>query len=211
MNVKEVVEAALELAQTFSEAVTLGTWGSAYRRAGARQHELFTIAAGLNPARFGSVEAVTVTDGVGELPEDVEKIEQVEILDPGESDYEIGAVVEVVQLLDQASVDPPRVTIRGGVVAQVADDLDGVDSLNVFYARQSAPIGAADLDAEIELPAGHQELLVYDLAKWLLRRDDTLTTERKSAAVGFMEAREQEAMALFTAHVVGYAPIASRH
>jgi hypothetical protein len=180
-----------------------------YRRISARQRELFSHVATLDPEVYGAEILVDLEDGFVNLSaleqsEDVypiERIEEVQIAEVGSSLVRVaGEKVSLVRVSDPGVAFPPRATYRSGVLRQVADDLAGVASLRIFYSRRPRTI-QPDGSGEIEFLEPFQELLIYDLARDLIRRTVGLEGEQKGDLVAMLDEVEKEMMDSLASHI----------
>lgn len=186
-----------------------GTRSVLYRRASIRQQQLFSEAAKINPEYFGEVALGTLVNGAVDIDAmvpsgvaDCEAVYRVEIGDKGTSTYANGDRVSLVSVNDAASVGiAPRVTIQNRVIRQVGTDLALVAKVKVYYARRpAAPLLAASV---IELPTPFEELLVLDLAVWLVKTADT-SNERKENLLLALQGEEKELAAGFAQHLTSF-------
>jgi len=181
-----------------------------YRRLSVRQQQLFARAAAINPEYYGVCAVAPLSNGAVDLKDlgdpvyRADSLSRIEIADKGTSGYANGDEVHVVALTDPDAALPPRVTVRNGVVAQVGTDLNGVVSLRVFYSRLPLSIGPNDGSKELELLDPFQELLVVDLARYLVEHTLGLDATLRGQALPLLEAEEKDLLALFDAHVKAY-------
>lgn len=189
-----------------------------YRQIGVRQQQLYARAARVNPDWAGVCATAALDQGAADLSdiappiETPERIQRIEIADPGTSNYAAGDEVHPVPLQDQVyAALPPRVTVRNRVIRGVGADLDGVISLRVSYARVPLALGPSDGARVLDLPEPHAELLVVDLARYLVRKSTTLAPDARAAAVEALTAEEATLLLEFDAYVHGYVgPLTSR-
>jgi hypothetical protein len=195
-----------------------------YRRLGVRQQQLFAAAARANPEYFGDA-AVGTLDSGGKISlaslgdptaivpvEAMERISRVEVAaSSGLTAPAAGTEINVVAVTDAENAAlPPRITIRGGVVAPVGSDLAGVTEILVYYARRPFRTNFEDKLTDVELPEPFQELLVLDLARFTLRKMASLTKEVREVALAALDAEEQEAMVNFLATVGAFTTAVER-
>lgn len=190
-----------------------------YHRIGQRQQELFALAARHNPDFYGVCAVVPLVDGAAsfafiEYTDDepvhqVEQVARVEIADRGDNlDVFDEEEVNVVTLSDREAAFPPRVTIRDQQIRAVADDLDGVASLRVFYSRVPRGIPPSAHDRELELPEQFQTLLVHDAARDLIRRSPQ---PPRADVLAYLDREEERLLADFLLHVQRFVgPLQSR-
>ena len=187
-----------------------------YRRIEIRQQELFSAAARVNPDYFG-VSATGTLDAEGNVDikdqqasADVDpaaNITRVEVEDAGTHPTLVsGDEVHIVSLNDVRAALPPRMTLRNFVLRQVGTDLAGVISVCAFYGyRPENKTTPLDGSETAELPDVFQELLVYDIVKFLLKQTLDMDVNTKTGALALLEAEESEMSASFVAEVTDYA------
>ncbi len=185
-----------------------------YRRIGERQQQLFSAAARINPEYFGTyadgtldankaISFATMGDrnGVTAVP-NPDLISRIEVLlSSGGGAPAVGTEIHIVPLTDPDAALAPRMTLRGGTLAPVSTDLAQVTKIRMFYSKSPFRVDAEDGGAAVELPEAYQNLLVLDLARYLLRKTASLTKEVREVALAALEAEEQESLAAFLAHV----------
>jgi hypothetical protein len=230
MTPEEVRIAALAECAEFGDNFP-STKSVCYRRIGVRQQQLFDVADEVNPDFFGvcaegvvvagtlnlrELLAGTVEVGVGEtVPAAAQRLQRIEVKeltgDPEDAVYAVGDEVSIIplsEIADGAAV-APRVTYRDGVLRQVGTDLATVARLEVFYSRRPA---AVSLGSEtVELPEPYGELLVFDLAKMLVRRATAVDAQVRDSAIAVFDQLEKDLLDGFKAHVLSYAPVMRRH
>jgi hypothetical protein len=194
-----------------------------YRRLGVRQQQLFAAAARANPEYFGATAlglldsngAITLS-GMGDpaatdpVP-NMELISRIEVAQSSGSGVPaVGTEVNVVPVTDLDAALPPRVTVRGQVVAPVGTDLAGVTKLTVYYSHRPFGLRPTDGKVVVELPEPFQDLLVLDLARYLLRKAASLTREVRQVALAALDAEEQETLSNFIASVQSFTSAVER-
>lgn len=186
-----------------------GTRSVLYRRASVRQRQLFSEAARRNPEYFGAVALGTLVNGAADIDTmllsgvaECEAVYRVEIGDKGTSTFTNGDRVSLVSVNDAASTGlAPRVTIQGHVIRQVGTDLALVAKVKVYYAtRPAALVLAADV---VALPSPFDELLVLDLATWLIKTAEA-SDERKAALLPLLQGEEKDLIASFLQHLASF-------
>lgn len=219
MNAEDVVRSAMARCGEFGvthEPVR----AVCYRRIGLRQQQIFSKAAEVDAEFFGAClqagldpnGAVDLRDAVPPSVYAVERVERVTVDDPGTSAWTPGTRIHLVPVNDaDDAAFPPRMTLRDGVLRQVGADLSNVVSVEVHYARLSAPLGATDGETDIELPEPWAELLVLHLSIDLIRKALDLDAAARTAAIDLLAAEEAELAADFTAHVTAYSTRTRRH
>lgn len=208
LTAREIIDAALAEVASFFDPTTTpdSVW---VRRINVRQEELFARATSLNPDYYGICAVAPLVNGAANLrdltedPPAPDRIDRIEIHDPGTSEYAAGERVNLVRVDDADVSLPPRMLLRDHVLWSVADDMDGVAKIKVYYARRPTPVRSED-DA-IELDGAHSELLVWDLAKYMTRRAPGVDPATRDAAMAFFVAEEEAALALYDAHVQQFA------
>ena len=187
-----------------------------YRRIEIRQQELFSAAARVNPDYFG-VSATGTLDAEGNVDikdqqasADVDpaaNITRVEVEDAGTHPTLVsGDEVHIVSLNDVRAALPPRMTLRNFVLRQVGTDLAGVISVCAFYGyRPENKTTPLDGSETAELPDVFQELLVYDIVKFLLKQTLDMDVATKTGALALLDTEESEMSASFVAEVTDYA------
>lgn len=214
MTYEEVVENALARTLDFD-----GQFPSSrlpmYRRVGKRQQQLMSMASKVSPDYHGAC-ATGVLDVNGCLDlRDLETatnldqagvIQRFEISDPGTSVFPTGTQVHLVSRDDVKAGIAPRATLRDRFIKGVALDLDGVVSIDVWYGRiADMPLAAEDGTTDLEMHETHQELLIIDLTKDLVRKALELSPEAKGAILAILETEEQAALADYTNDVAAFA------
>lgn len=209
MIVEDIAIAALARALEFTNGVP-STRSVMYRRIGIRQQQLFARAAGVNPDYFGICATGALDNGAADLSdmappvEKPESITKIEVSDPGTSTYLEDQEIRVVPSTDVTVDLPPRATLRNRVIRQVENDLDGVASIRIHYARVPEPIGPSDSDKVVELADPHSELLVIDLTKSLLLKTISMDAATKAAAFEGLNKEEGELLEAFDQHVASF-------
>jgi hypothetical protein len=178
-----------------------------YARIGIRQQELFREANAINPDYFGVCAHAPVSGGqvnlatIADPVPTPDLIQRIDIYAVGTSDYAVGDEVNPVTLHDQDAAWPPRVIMRSKVLYGVADDLDGVSQLRIYYARIPAAIAPTGRTTVVEIPEPHHMLLVVDAERDLYRRSQ----KDAGALVAMADAAEAPLLEAFRAHVATYA------
>jgi hypothetical protein len=185
-----------------------------YRRLGLRQRELMGVAAKTNPDYYGvcavsplDADAATDLNDIIEPVPTPELISAVLIEDPGTSAYAQGQEIAILPF-EQRNVElPPRAMIRDLVFQGIDDDLAGVVSVEFYYSRLAAEFGPYDGDSVLELQHPHNELLIVDLTRHLLRKATRLPADVRSAALVALDDEEKPLLAAYLTHVKEYAPL----
>lgn len=212
---EDIVLQALARAMEFSDRVPT-TRAVLYRRIGVRQQHLVSLANREAPDYFGVAVDAPLTNGTLSLATitnnlaEIEAVHRLEIAEAGTSSYSVGDEVHIVSSQDVEVEFPPRVTLRTFVIRQVGNDLAGVNSLRVYYARRPALLGPADGKTPLVLPEAFQELLVVDLARELAKKALRIDPDIRQAHIALLDAEEEELLAAYLAHVRGFAATESR-
>lgn len=187
-----------------------------YRRIGKRQQQLFTMASKINPDYWGTCAIATIDptdlnvdlrllDGGLNVDQSV-GVQRIEIQDEGTSSLTSGDQVHIVSINDRDAELAPRVTIRDLIIASVGTDLTGVTSLAVYYPRYpDMPATSEDGTTALELQQAHDELLVIDLTKDLVRKTLSMDPATKTAIQGLLDAEEKEALGPYLDDVGAFA------
>ena len=134
-------------------------------------------------------------------------ITKVEVEDAGTHPTLVtGDEISIVSISDIEAELAPRMTLRNFALRQVGTDLAGVVSICAFYGyRPENKATPLDGTEDAELPPVYQELLVIDLAKWMVRMTLAMETEIKAAALAALSEEEDAMNGTFMAEVVDYA------
>ena len=211
-TVDDIVTAALSRADDFGTAYP-GARSVLYRRLSNRGHQLFALAANINSDFFNVSAVGTLASGdvsffsMGESTAGNPTfapllVTRVEIADKGTSPYTNGDEVNIVSHNDGANAaKAPRATIRNDAIVQYGTDLALVTSLRMYYARRPFRLDPSDGGATVDFPETHEELLVIDLTKWIIRKADNPSVERRSAAQASLDEEEKELLVNFVQEV----------
>lgn len=209
MTVEELVVQALARARVWSSDFPTAR-SVLYRRVGVRQQQLYTRSGRINQDWAGICATATLSSGAADLKDmaspvkAASQITLVEIADEGTSTYSSGDEVNIVPGDDaKDAAFAPRATIRNMVLEGVGTDLDLVTSVKVFYVKLPFAIAATDGAVEIELPEPHDELLIVDLARFILKLAPG--TDRTQEGIETLTAEEADALQSFDAYVGGFA------
>jgi hypothetical protein len=215
---------------TFAEIIVLARsrlldWGAdwpttsltLYRQIQTREQELFTQASRANPDYFGvsasgTIDATSLSADLKDMEAAVDvdpaaAVTRVEILDPGTHPTLVaGDEINVVSIHDTDAALAPRMTLRNFRLTSVGQDIAGVASILVFYGyRPEDRTLPMDGTETAELPEVYQDLLILDLAKWVLKNTLTMEPETRVAALGVLSEEEGEMLAIYAAEVADYA------
>jgi hypothetical protein len=185
-----------------------------FRRIGTRQQKLFIRAAALNPDYFGSDasgpldvnRALDLKDLIGQATVDAAvAIQRIEVADPGtHATLLAGDRVSMVSIDDVNAGTIPRVTVRDFVIRAVGTDLDLVTSLCVYFPRVPDLVTSLTGTEAVAVTSQHEELLVIDLVRWLIKMTIEMDPQRKAGAVAVYDAEEQELLADFDQEIRQY-------
>ena len=215
MTFQEIVDNAKSRGLDFS--VTYPTTERVlFRRIEIRQQELFSAATRVNPDYFGKSATGTLdANGFVDIKDqqasvDVDpaaNITRVEVEDAGTHPTLVtGDEINIVSISDVEADLPPRMTLRNFVLRQVGTDLAGVVSICAFYGfRPENKATPLDGNEVAELPDVFQELLVYDIVKFLLKQTLDMDVSTKTGALPVLEVGESDMSASFSAEVTDYA------
>lgn len=187
-----------------------------YERISMRQQDLFTLAAGWNEEFLGWTTEGQLVDGEADFSSilndthptvpGVEKIVRIEVSDPGSSLLATGTEVNIVKQRDaRYGALSPRAVFRSGILTGYQTDLDGVEQVEVYYVRRPRKVTKGS--DEVEFEGSHVDLLVLDLAKFMLQRDQVKVSEYAASTI---ESRERRAFASFELHVRSFTPTQDR-
>lgn len=186
-----------------------------YRRIEIRQQELFSTVSRVNPDYFGVNVIGTLDENrdlnlalleTGDLSPAC-KITRVEIKDPGtNTELACGDKVTIIPHTDPDAGLPPRMWLRNFTLHGYKSDLDGVTSVCIYYGRRPVQKATALDGTEVaELPDVYQELLVLDLAKWMMKQTLDMDPDAKVAALEVLSAEEAAMLDTMLAEVTDYA------
>ena len=112
----------------------------------------------------------------------------------------------MVSIADKDADVAPRITVRDFIIRGVGTDFTGVVSIRIFYPRIPDMVAFTENGTtEIELLEQHQELLIIDLTKDLLRKTIQMVPEVKTAATGILDSEETKALADYLEDVNAFA------
>lgn len=203
-----------ELTDTFPKSRAL-----MYRRIGVRQQQLFLAATEANHEYYGVAASATLdTNGRADLRDiadpvpSFEQVQKVEVYttDGNPAAPAIGTEISIVPLGDLNADDPPRATLRDMVLRQVGTDLAHVTELLVHYGRLPDSYDATDADTATELPTPHDELLVVDLAIYLLNAARGMDEDQRQKAIAQLANEETGLLTGWQTHIEHSIPVTSR-
>jgi hypothetical protein len=215
MTFQEIVDNAKSRGLDFSVTYP-STERVLFRRVEIRQQELFSAACRLNPDYFGvNSEGPIDTEFRANLKDldvaaDVDpaaNVTRVEIGDPGtHPTLQNGDQVNIVSISDPEAELAPRMTLRNFILTGVGQDLAGVVTIVIHYGyfpeTKAVPLTGFE---EVELPLAYQELLVYDLTRWLISQTLEMDAAKKVAALENLGVDAGQMLEAFLAEVADYA------
>lgn len=175
----------------------------AYRRLGIRQGQLFSRIATTYPDYLGRSAPAVLSGGafsLATLAPGVERVTDVRVLLPGSSGLTVGDRVNLILLDDADAMLPPRATIRDQELRGIENDLTGVTSLTIHYARR--PSVTTILPATpLELPEQFQDLLVIDLARQMIGKLLDVEPTRREGFLTLLGSEESSLLQTLDDHV----------
>lgn len=208
MSVQEAIDKARARVAELGAKVP-GTMSLMVQHLSETQQRLFASGAQWNPDYFGTcvvgtldgsaLDVLAILDPL-EIPETITRIE---IADPGSSTWAVNTEVDPVTLSDPDSGRPPRCYVRRKIISGVTGELDGVNSLRIYYSPSPLPLAEADLEHKLEIPRPHDAILYLDLTLYLL---DKLPSPTDAVAQGRAQVSGEleRALAAFESHVRSY-------
>lgn len=189
-----------------------------YRRIGVRQQQLFAAATESNHDFYGTAASAVLESGMADLrdidlPVDSpEQIQKIEVFAVGAAPvYPVGTEISIVPLGDLDAEDPPRATLRDLLLKGVGSDLDTVTEILVHYARQPAlPDADEDGTTTTEIPSPHDELLVVDLALYLIRSARGVDQAARTEALTLFAGEEEGLLQGWQTHIEHSIPTSAR-
>jgi len=213
-TVEDVVVAALARCGDLG-IPTGGTRSVMYRRASIRQQQLFSEVAKRNPEYFGQVALGTLVNGAVNIDTMVlsnvtecEAVYRIEVgaqttpTPPAVDLYATDQKVSLVSVNDPNAGLAPRVTIQNRVIRQVGTDLATVTKVRVYYSTRPAMMTAAT--SAVELPSPFEEVLVIDLAIWLIKQSAEVNDARKAVVLPALVGEQKEMETALLEHVLSF-------
>jgi len=200
MTADEVIDQALARCTDLGATVPI-TRSVCYTRLTTRESQLFARAAAVHPEYFGVTTTAAIVGGLVNLLNFVPRVERVvEVRVAAGTGLPVGAVVNLVPIDDVDAMLAPRATIRNGQIKGVGTDLAGVTSLTIHYARRG---GAAPMTGTTvpELPDQFLDLLVLDLARYMIAKLLDMDAARREGWLGLLTAEEQGLLGTFDEHI----------
>lgn len=186
----------------------------AFRRVGVYQQTLIAAAGKENPEFYGASATTSLVGGAADFGDIADPVPVPALIDAivigAASGYAGGTEISIVPASDPASGVRPRATLRDLVLRGIGTDLDGVSSVTMYYTRQAPMYGPDDRDTVVELASPHDELLVIDLAEYMLARSPSASSAAVVALLAAMANEKKEALGQFMDYVKNYAPMGSR-
>jgi hypothetical protein len=97
-------------------------------------------------------------------------------------------------------------TLRNFILTGVGQDLAGVVTIVIYYGyfpeTKAVPLTGFE---EAELPLAYQELLVYDLTRWLIQQTLEMDPAKKVAALELLDVDAGQMLEAFLGEAVDYA------
>lgn len=216
MTCEEATRFALARAYEVTSEVP-ATRSLCYRQLGLRQQQLLSAAGRANPEFYGASASADLDAGVADFadidPANVPQpafIQLVTISNPGTSLWRAGTIVSIVPIVDWTAGIAPRATLRDLVLRQVAADLDGVQTITMYYTRLAPAYDHDDADTPLELESPWDDVLVIDLAKALLTKSPAATSAAVVSLLQAMAAEETSKVEAFLNYVRDFTPIEAR-
>jgi hypothetical protein len=215
LTLEQIARQALARAYDVTQTVPLSR-APMYRRISVRQGIILLQAAKANPDFYGASATADLIGGAVDLADIADPvplpatISRVSIADPGTSTWLAGTEINIVPLHDHASSIPPRMTLRDRVLRAVGAELDNVVSLTIAYAREAPSYTARDKDVAVELASPFDELLVIDLAKYLLSKVPAGTSPIGAATLIAANQEETALMTDYLGYVRAFGPLQDR-
>lgn len=219
MAAERVVELAIAECEELGVKHLTAARGPLWLRITQRQQQLHTLAAGWSDEFAGAVAREQIVQGEAEFSDllsgdhptvpAAERITRIEVADAGTSAFPAGTEVNVVRMNDTDAAFAPRAILRSTRLVGFSGELTGVAEVRIYYVKRPRAIAVGtDL---VELRPPFDGLLVMDLAKHLLVSAAEVTDTLRERAIAALSAREEEALAMYEAHVRGFAPLHRRH
>ncbi|MDZ7418793.1 MAG: hypothetical protein ONB52_21930 [candidate division KSB1 bacterium] len=174
-KVEDIINAAMVRAGSLVSAQGPIATDPLFQRLISRERFLFARAAGLNPAFYWStaivpVNAAGIADYGTGFPRAI-GVFYVSIADPGSSPYPPGRQVTLIDPRESGAVHLAPRAFHQQVERKLVGyktDLSGVGSVEISSAL--APPTPVGYNSEVTIPEPYEELLVVDLAKFILTK-----------------------------------------
>lgn len=179
LSCEDVVRLALARVQEYARSHP-AVRSVLYRRISTRQQELAILAARANPEYYGAVADAVLVGGAADLNDIVSPVPTPEMIDRivvsavgVGATVAVGDEISIVRVGDATAEEPPRVTLRNGVLRQVGNDLAGVTNISVYYAKIPDALAVNESGASfVVIPAPYDQLLVLDIAELVVERTE---------------------------------------
>ena len=219
MKPSEIIDGAIAIVSDYTD-----NWPASrptmMRRINQKQQQVFSITPKWDREYYGICAICRLdSDGRADL-EDIEaqddgSVYEIEMIDdirisgtkPSGGDYDVGQRVNLVPAYDAENHLAPRMTLRSRRLESYGNDFEdknrGYRQVEIFYSRRPLTIkpdgivGDNPDEIDVELESPFDDLLVWDLAKDLIRR--TIDMDPMISEV------ETELLASYEAHVLGFA------
>jgi len=213
-----IADLAIERVSEFTKTYPKSR-ASMFRRIGVRQQQLVLVATDANQDYYGVVSTANVDHASGDrvdladiadpvpTPEQIQRVEVNAISGGGPA---IGTNIAIVPLGDLNAEDAPRATLRHQILKGVGADLALVNEIRVYYALMPKAYLATDGATATEIPAPHDELLVVDLAMWLVNAARGIDPTERDKALGQLANEETGLLEGWKLHVERSIPMTSR-
>lgn len=187
-----------------------------YRRASIRQQQIAAAASKVNPDYFGVAADAVIVGGSADLADIVtpvptpETIQHIFVSGVAGAGATVGDEVSLVRVGDEVAEEPPRATLRNGIIRGVGSDFDEITSIKVYYAKLPDIAAVAEPGTTLVLlPPPHDSLLVVDLVKYILMRA-RIDEAGRTALMGAITAEETTLEQAWLAHVTAFGPVRTR-
>lgn len=186
-----------------------GTTSLLVRRMSQMQQRVFAAGAQWNPDYFGACAVGTLDNSALDVLSIIEPlaipetITRIEIADAGSSGWATGQEVYPVTLSDRNAGIPPRAMVRNRVIIGVGTDLEGVNSVRLYYSPSPRPLDPTDVDHHLDVPSPHDAVIPLDLTLYILDKLPT-ATDLQTKAKASVSAEFMEAWQALESHVRSY-------
>ena len=212
---REIIRDAQSICDEYTEHYPTTT-SAMYWRINQRQQELFSMAAEQDREFYGVSPTVTLSGSYGdksvdlreEIEYDIERIDDVRTVAVGMFPE---MRVNIVPAYDVENHLAPRMTLRDRRLQAFGDDLDEYLEVTIYLSRRpetiksDGSVGTNTEQVDVELEAPFDDLLVWDLARDLIRRTIKMDMESKGAALQVIADVEEGLLASYMTHVAGFA------
>ena len=179
LSCEDVVRLALARVQEYARSHP-AVRSVLYRRISTRQQELAILAARANPEYYGASADAVLVGGAADLNDIVSPVPTPEMIDHvlvsaigAGATAAVGDEISIVRLGDESAEEPPRMTLRNGVLRAVGADLAGVTTITVYYAKIPDTLAVSESGASpVVIPPPYDQLLVLDIAELVVERTE---------------------------------------